>query len=257
MKRPVILISNDDGYFAEGLAAISKKLREFAEIVIVAPDQNCSGVSHKISLSTPLRLRETGENAFALNGSPADCIHIALHVVLRGRKPDLVLAGINHGLNLGEDTAYSGTVAAAYEGQVHGIPSIALSTDRNSSNVFDFKNAANAADRFIRELLKGTLPSQAMWNLNIPPDTPKGLKFTRLDNRNFKSSIIERHDPRGLPYYWIGPYQPSYDAIEGTDFHAYQDGFISATPIKVEMTHNQVLSTVQNTPSFQDLFKGI
>jgi len=242
MKKPLFLLSNDDGYYAEGLSMLVNSMREMADVVIVAPDQNCSGVSHKISLSTPLRLREVAKDSYALNGSPADCIHIALHVILKGQKPDCVISGINHGINLGEDTAYSGTVAAAYEGQVHGIPSIAVSTDRTNINAFHFRNAALAARMFAKKLLNHEVPSDAMWNLNVPPSTCKGIKFTRLDNRSFQSSIIERKDPRGNPYYWIGPYHPVYEATEGTDYEAFQSGYISATPIKVEMTHNQILN---------------
>jgi 5'-nucleotidase len=244
MKKPTILLTNDDGYYAEGLEALYKSLSKLADVIVVAPDQNCSGVSHKISLNTPLRLRKITENIFALNGSPADCIHIALHVVLEGKKPDMVISGINHGLNLGEDTAYSGTVAAAYEGQAHQIPSIAVSTNRSSSHLYEFKHACHTSRLFVQKILAGELPDHCMWNLNIPAEKPLGVKFTRLDSRSFQSSIIKRSDPRGEPYYWIGPYHPVYDAEEGTDFHAFKAGYVSATPLKVEMTHYQVLDSI-------------
>jgi len=246
MKRPCILLTNDDGYFAEGLEALCRSLRDIGDLYVVAPDQNCSGVSHKISLSTPLRLREIDQDIYALNGSPADCIHIALNVILKDKQPDIVVSGINHGLNLGEDTAYSGTVAAAYEGQVHGIPSLAISTDRSGSNLYNFKNASIVARLFALQILDGKLPTECMWNLNVPPEKPKGIQFTRLDSRSFQSSIIKRNDPRDEPYYWIGPYHPVYDSEEGTDYHAYQSGYVSATPIKVEMTHNQILRSIQS-----------
>ncbi|PIE01691.1 MAG: 5'/3'-nucleotidase SurE [Acidobacteria bacterium] len=244
MSKPLLLLSNDDGYFAEGLQALARTMRDIADILVVAPDQNCSGVSHKISLSTPLRLRKVDRNTYALNGSPADCIHVALHVLMKDRKPDLVLSGINHGVNLGEDTAYSGTVAAAYEAQAHGIPALAVSTNQTKSGLFHFKNTARVARLFARKVLNGEIANTAMWNINVPPLSSRGMKFTRLDNRSFKSSVIERKDPRGIPYYWLGPYHPTYEAVEGTDYSAYREGFISATPLKIDMTHNRVLNSM-------------
>lgn len=256
MGRPLILLCNDDGYFAEGLNALHQALKELGDCTVVAPDQNCSGISHKISISTPLRIREVKDSVYTLNGSPVDCIHVALHVILKDRKPDLIVSGINHGLNLGEDTAYSGTVAAAYEGQVHGIPSVAISTDRSLGGVFSFKHVAQIARKFCGDLLAGDLPRGAMWNLNIPADPVQGLKFTSLDSRSFQSSVIERKDPRGQAYYWIGPYQPNFESMEGTDYDAFKKGFISATPLKVEMTHFDVLRSINESPCLTGDYLG-
>ncbi|MCB1043240.1 MAG: 5'/3'-nucleotidase SurE [Acidobacteria bacterium] len=242
-----ILVSNDDGYFAEGIAILREALRPLGRVISVAPDRDCSGISHKLSIHTPLRLREVGDDAYAVNGSPADCIHLAIHAVLDDQKPDVVISGINHGLNLGEDVAYSGTVAAAYEGFAQGIPSIAVSAGRSHGS-FNFVGAAEVAVDFARKVIEGDpVFRQAVWNINVPHDPIRGVRYARLDNRSFKSSVVKRTDPRGQDYYWLGPYYPEFQRGEKTDYEAYQNGFISVTPLKVEMTHETILDRLLKT----------
>ncbi len=256
MKQPIILISNDDGYFAEGHSALRDALKPLGRVISVAPDRDCSGISHKLSIHTPLRLREVGTDSYAINGSPADCVHLAIHAVLEEEKPDILISGINHGLNLGEDVAYSGTVAAAFEGFAQGIPSIAVSAGR-AQGKYHFESAAQVAFKLTNRLLSGDeLMRQAVWNVNVPPGDLRGVRFARLDNRSFKSSVVKRTDPRGHDYYWLGPYYPEFKRGEQTDYATYQSGFVSVTPLKVEMTHEQVLTALLKDTSGHGLLTG-
>ncbi len=259
MTSPTILICNDDGYFAEGLIALRDALQPLGRVIVVAPSQDNSGVSHKITLNTALRLRQVDDDFYAVTGTPVDCVHLAVHGVLEDRKPDLLISGVNHGLNLGEDTAYSGTVAAAYEGYVQGIPSMAVSTGwMKGPGGFRFENAQKAARALAESCLAGDpLLRQAVWNINVPGDEVKGMRITRLDKRSFKSSVVKRKDPRGVPYYWIGPYFAEFDSAEDTDYAAYHAGYITATPLKVEMTHFETLAAcAERQTSWQSLFKS-
>jgi 5'-nucleotidase len=241
-ENPTILLCNDDGYFAEGLRVLREALMPLGRVVVVAPQQDCSGVSHKITIDQAMRLRKVDTDFFAANGSPVDCIHLGLHGVLEGQKPDLVVSGINHGPNLGEDTTYSGTVSAAYEGFLNGIPSLAVSTGRHEGR-FHFKNAARFAYKLAAKALKGDdLFKQAVWSLNVPPEPCKGIKVCRLDSRSFQGRLVKREDPRGRPYYWHGPYYPEFAATEDSDYAYYKSGYAALTPIKVEMTHHDLLS---------------
>lgn len=254
-KRPLILLCNDDGFFAAGIRALHAALKPIAEVVIVAPDKDQSGVSHKLTLNRTLRIRDVAEGVYAVNGSPVDCIHLALYALMTSRKPDLVMSGINHGLNLGEDTAYSGTVAAAYEAFVHGIPAIAFSTGKDETG-YDFENAGQFAARLAKAALDGELLlKDAVWNVNVPPGQVKGVKVVRLDRRSFKSSMVKRLDPRGEPYYWHGPYYPEFERDHGADFSAYHDGYVAMTPLKVEMTDFSLLEKVAGGKQafFEDL----
>ena len=256
MSRPVILIANDDGYFADGIRHLLEALSPLGRVISVAPDTDCSGVSHKISIHSALRIRQVGEDAYAINGTPADCIHLGVFGILDGVKPDLVVSGINHGPNLGEDTAYSGTVAAAYEANVQGMPAFAISTGKSKQDDgFHFETAATVAYRLARAHFQeeNDFLKRALWNINVPPHAdPDSVRVVKLDKRSFQSSVVKREDPRGVPYYWMGPYYPKFDNLEHTDFAAYREGFISMTPLKVEMTHHDVL----NDFSHQD-FAGL
>ena len=250
MDKPVILICNDDGYFAAGLQCLREALAPLGRVIVVAPNQDCSGSSHKITINTALRLREVAEDFFTTNGSPVDCVHLAIHGVLAGKRPDLLFSGINHGLNLGEDTAYSGTVAAAYEGFVHRIPALAISTGP-IDGVYGFENASRVARALAAKMLAGEENlREALWNVNVPGGDLNGVRFVRLDKRSFKSSVVQQVDPRGQPYYWLGPYYPRFDNQEDTDYAAYQSGYVAITPLRVEMTDFQMLSryTKQDHP---------
>ncbi len=260
MTGPTILICNDDGYFAEGIGKLKEALAPLGRVVSVAPSQDCSGVSHKITINTALRLREMEPGLYSVTGTPVDCVHLAIHGVLEGKMPDLIVSGINHGPNLGEDTAYSGTVAAAYEGYVHQIPSFAISTDWIGKKGFSFDNAQWAAYHLARAHLLDGNPflRRAVWNINVPLGDIKGIRMVRLDRRSFKSSVVKRADPRGVPYYWIGPYIATFDCRERTDYSAFKSGFISMTPLKVEMTHFDVLENYpEEDASFTRIFESI
>jgi 5'-nucleotidase len=230
-----ILVSNDDGVNALGIKTLSRVLSEFAEVVTVAPDRNRSGASHSLTLEVPLRVDKLDETGFySVKGTPTDCVHWAVNHLLEP-DPDLVVAGINHGANLGDDVLYSGTVAAATEGRHMGLPAVAVSLcgDRH------FESAAHYAGLLVRALLRAPLASNQILNVNVP-DLPlteiRGIKVTRLGNRHRSEGVLREFDPRGKPIYWIGPPGAKQDAGEGTDFDAVERGFVSITPLTIDMT---------------------
>ena len=257
MTKPTILVCNDDGYYAEGIQRLRACLAPLGRVITVAPAQDCSGVSHKITLHTALRLREVAPDSFAVSGTPVDCILLALHGVLDGKIPDLLVSGVNHGPNLGEDTAYSGTVAAAYQGFLHGVPSFAVSTGRAAEDDKRFDNACKVSFQLARAHLEGNpYLKRAVWNINVPAEGAlKGIRVVGQDKRSFKSSVVQREDPRGLPYYWIGPYFPEFDRGENTDYAVYRDGYVAMTPLKIEMTHREVLE--ESPIALQEVFQEI
>jgi 5'-nucleotidase len=239
------LISNDDGLSAPGIRILSDRMRQLGEVTIVAPDQNCSGASNSLTLDSPIRIREVGEQTFRVSGTPTDCVHIALTGLL-DKDPDMVLSGINAGANLGDDVIYSGTVAAAMEGRFLGLPALALSLvfeDRPTH----YGTAAEAAARLVAQLRRDPLPADTILNVNIPdlpwPDI-RGFETTRLGHRHRAEPTIREIDPRGRPMYWIGPAGAEQDAGPGTDFDAVRRGYISVTPIHVDLTRYQALEQV-------------
>ncbi len=241
MTKPTILLCNDDGYYAEGIQALRDALGSLGRVISVAPDKDNSGVSHKITINSALRLREVGPDSYAVSGTPVDCVHLALHGVLEGRLPDVMVSGINHGPNLGEATAYSGTVGAAYEAYTHSMPALAISAGQDDG-VYAFEKAGDVAYQLVKAHLDGhPFLREALWNVNVPPGPMKGMRVARLDRRSFKSSVVKRTDPRGQPYYWIGPYHAMFDNEDGTDHAAYCNGYVSISPLKVEMTHHEML----------------
>ncbi|HHQ4695668.1 5'/3'-nucleotidase SurE [Aeromonas veronii] len=235
-----ILVSNDDGVHAEGIRALSEALCACGEVIVVAPDRNRSGASHSLTLEVPLRVTRIAENGFngcesyAVKGTPTDCVHLAVNELVRP-EPDMVVAGINHGANLGDDVIYSGTVAAATEGRHLGYPSIAISLVGKTH----FATAAHYAALLVKGLMKHPLPADQILNVNVP-DLPleqiKGIKTTRLGNRHRAESVICTEDPRGQPIYWIGPPGSQQDAGDGTDFAAIEQGYVSITPLTIDMT---------------------
>ena len=243
-----ILVSNDDGVHAEGIRALSEALRACGEVVVVAPDRNRSGASHSLTLEVPLRVTRLdassfhGIKSYAVKGTPTDCVHLAVNELLRP-EPDMVVAGINHGANLGDDVIYSGTVAAATEGRHLGFPSIAVWLVGKTH----FASAAHYAAQLVRGLMVHPLPADQILNVNVP-DLPleqiKGIRVTRLGNRHRAESVIRTEDPRGQPVYWIGPPGNQQDAGEGTDFAAIEQGYVSITPLTIDMTAYGSLSTL-------------
>ena len=233
--RPLILVSNDDGVAAAGLIALREALTSFADVYTVAPQLEQSAKSHSITLHHPLRFHEVEPRVWAVDGTPADCVYVAFFLAdLLPRRPDLVVSGINHGPNLGNDVHYSGTVAAAREGTLRGVPSIAFS---NSSS--DMEGAAQYAKRFCKQLLGATAPEgqAVLLNVNFPPVPPKGIRATRLGLRLYADEVEVRDDPRGRHYLWIGgPGHVKSHPVEGADTEALDEGLISITPLSIEAT---------------------
>lgn len=235
-----ILVSNDDGYLAPGIIALVNALKPIAEIVVVAPDSNRSGSSNSLTLDRPLSVYQADNGFYFVNGTPSDCVHVALTGGLTF-KPDLIVSGINQGQNMGDDTLYSGTVAAATEGFLFGIPAIAFSQVEKGWTHLD------AAARIVRDLVErgfDMLQKPYLLNINIPnlpQEQIKGIKATRLGKRHESEAVIKTQDPHGREIFWIGPAGKAKDAGEGTDFHAVANGFVSVTPLQIDLTHTAQL----------------
>lgn len=236
-----ILVSNDDGYLATGINVLADALAEIADIIVVAPDRNHSGASNSLTLHSPLRIHAVAENRYFVNGTPSDCVHLALSGFL-DVEPDIVVSGINHGANLGDDVIYSGTVAAAMEGRFLGFPAIAVSLVGPTPTHFDA--AARVACDLVRKLEKDPLPSDAILNVNVPDlpfDRLRGLQATRLGFRHKSEPMIRTKDPRERTIYWIGPAGEGQDAGAGTDFEAISNARVAVTPLKVDLTRHEAL----------------
>ena len=231
-----ILISNDDGYLATGINVLTAALEKVAEVVVVAPDRNRSAASNSLTLKVPLRVSEVAPNRYKVDGTPSDCVHLAVTGFL-DFEPDLVVSGINHGANLGDDVIYSGTVAAAMEGRFLGLPTIAVSLVGNELQ--HFETAAAVASELVQKIERAPLASDVVLNLNVPDvalSELKGVQATRLGFRHKSEQILKDTDPYGRPIYWVGPAGEGQDAGEGTDFFAVRQGFASVTPLKVDLT---------------------
>ncbi|HEX5661244.1 MAG TPA: 5'/3'-nucleotidase SurE [Polyangiales bacterium] len=231
--RPLILLSNDDGVHAKGLLALASALAKLGELYVVAPEREQSASSHRITLAWPLRHRELGNDVHAVDGTPADCVYIALNLQgLLPRRPDVVVSGINHGFNLGMDVVYSGTVAAAREAALRGLKAIAFSADPAA----DFERVAAHAAGLVERMLSLPVEGAALFNVNYPATEPRGVLATRLGRRDYHDVVEARTDPRGRSYYWIGGPVSSHDAAEGVDTAAVDRGFVSVTPLSLQMT---------------------
>lgn len=239
-----ILISNDDGYLAPGINALAEQLATIAEIVVVAPDSNRSGSSNSLTLDRPLRMQRAANGFYSINGTPSDCVHIALTGMLEQR-PDLVVSGINQGQNMGDDTLYSGTVAAATEGFLFGIQAIAFSQVNHGWAELD-SAARLARDIVLRKL--DSLHQPFLLNVNIPNRPYAALDrivATRLGKRHESEPVIRTKDPHGNEIFWIGPVGKAKEASEGTDFHATEQGWVSVTPLQIDLTHNAQLERLR------------
>jgi 5'-nucleotidase len=239
-----ILLSNDDGYFAPGLAALYAALSPIAEVTVVAPERDKSGASNSLTLDRPLSIRKAPNGFFFLNGTPTDCVHMAVTGMLDW-VPDMVVSGINHGSNMGDDTIYSGTVAAATEGFLLGIPSIAVSLVSKSGQ--NFETAAQVAAELVLRQQKSPLSVASLLNVNVP-DIPKdqlqGFEITRLGKRHKAEPVVKTTNPRGDVVYWIGAAGGAADAGPGTDFYATQNNRVSITPLQMDLTHFQHMKSV-------------
>lgn len=239
-----ILVSNDDGVFAPGIRALAEALATIADIDVIAPDRNRSGASNSLTLLDPLRVKRLENGYYSVEGTPTDCVHLAMTGFFDTRA-NLVVSGINDGANLGDDILYSGTVAAAMEGRFLGLPAIAISMA--GSNIKHYETGAEIARRLVLKLQTHSLPSQTIFNVNVP-DLPlneiKGLEVTRLGARHCAEPVVKDNDPRGRPIYWVGPPGAEADAGSGTDFYAVSQARVSITPLHLDMTHYKMFDQV-------------
>jgi 5'-nucleotidase len=232
-----ILLSNDDGYFAPGLNALADALSSLADITVVAPERDRSGASNSLTLDRPLSLRQSNNGFHYVNGTPTDCVHLAVTGMLE-YLPDMVISGINHGANMGDDTVYSGTVAAATEGFLLGVPAIAMSLASPSPT--HFETAARVAADLVRRFQDNAFPQPVLLNVNVPDvpyDELRGMQITRLGKRHKAEPVVKSVNPRGQTVYWVGAAGAAQDAGEGTDFHAVANKFISVTPLQIDLTN--------------------
>lgn len=233
-----IMVTNDDGIHAPGIRALATALAELGTVTVVAPDRERSATGHSLTLHSPLRVFELREGWYAVDGTPTDCVNMGIHNLLT-TPPDLVVSGINHGPNLGDDVTYSGTVAAAMEANLMGIPAIAVSLATFDASDY-FTDAARSALRIARQLVHRGLPTDTFLNVNIPNCTEQeiaGVSITRQGKRSFIGKIVDKTDPRGRKYYWIGSEIPDFQDEEGTDFHAINRRRISVTPLHLDLTN--------------------
>lgn len=232
----LILLTNDDGVHSAGLQALADRLQTLGRIAVVAPDRERSAIGHALTLHAPLRAEEISENRWAVSGTPTDAVNLAIHGLLR-EKPDLVISGINKGGNMGDDLTYSGTVAAAMEATLMGVPAIAISLSSNSFTYSDFTHAADTAVQMATTVLEHGLPADTFINVNVPSDKPRGIRLTRQGKRIYGDAVVQKSDPRGRVYYWIGGGELGFQDLDGTDFHAVQNGYVSVTPLHLDLTN--------------------
>jgi 5'-nucleotidase len=241
-----VLVSNDDGVDAPGILVLARHLSAVGEVVVVAPDRDRSGASNSLTLDQPIRVVQLEDGRYRVAGTPTDCVHLALSGLL-DVEPDIVVSGINNAANLGDDVIYSGTVSAAMEGRHLGLPAIAVSLVTKDHKAVHFDSAAIAVTLLMRKLLVDPLPADTILNVNVP-DLPwsqiRGFSVSRLGRRHRAAGCIAQEDPRGRPMYWIGPPGEAEDDGPGTDFHAVREGYVSITPIHVDLTRYQALEKV-------------
>lgn len=231
-----ILVTNDDGFESTGIKALAQALAQIGKTITIAPDRDNSAVSHSLTMNRPLFVTENSSDSFAVDGTPTDCVAIGIHKILK-TKPDLLVSGINAGPNIGDDISYSGTVSAAVEGTLYSIPSMAISLAGKS---FDYTNAAKIAAELATIILAKGLPENTLLNVNIPSDHEiKGIRVTRQGRRLWQDSIQETYDPWGKKFYWIGGGTPIKDSAADTDVHAIEQGYVSVTPIHLDMTNHE------------------
>jgi 5'-nucleotidase len=237
-----ILVTNDDGYQSEGIKALASALSALGEVTVVAPIQEASAIGHALTLRHVLRLEHIGGRVYSVDGTPTDCVNVAVSRILRGL-PELVVSGINKGWNLGDDVTYSGTVSGALEGALLGIQSMAVSL--RGSREYDFGPAARAAQHLAGLLLEHPLPARTFLNVNVPKGDPKGYRVTVQAARNHVTSVAERHDPKGRPYYWIEEGQDEWQPHDRSDYQAVRDGYVSLTPLHPDLTAHHALAQLE------------
>lgn len=250
-----ILVTNDDGVHSPGIIALFRTMKNLGDAIIVAPDRERSAAGHSLTLHRPLKVEEVREHVYSINGTPTDCVTVGIHKLL-SVKPDLVVSGINKGANLGDDITYSGTVSAAIEGTIFGVPSIAFSL--NADKVYHFETATYFVEKIARFVLDHSLPYDTLLNVNIPnirKDEIKGIKFTRQGKRVYDNSIQETFDPKGEKHYWIGGGRPFWEHGEDTDIEALLAHYVSITPIHLDLTNHDALRLMKSSWSTQDILE--
>lgn len=236
--RPCLLVTNDDGIDAPGLTALAGAVAHLGRIVVIAPDSERSGAGHALTLGRPLRLRSRGADRYVVDGTPTDCVHLGVFNVTGGRPPVLVLSGINPGANLGDDVTYSGTVAAALEGTLLRIPSVAFSVERDAEGEPSFDVAAALASSIAEKILTHGMPPGVLLNVNVPLGAPRGIRITRQGTRTYRAAAVERLDPSGRPYFWIAGADTTPSEEPDGDHAAVREGYVSITPLHADMTHD-------------------
>ena len=240
-----ILITNDDGIHSEGIEALENSMRMIGDVYVVAPESEQSGASHSLTLARPLRIRTIDENHWTVDGTPTDCVTFALNQILPAEKrPHICVSGINHGANLGDDATYSGTVAGAMESTILGVPGIAFSLNANRS--WDFTESARVAQQIVLRALNDGLPDGTLLNVNVPKGTSKGIRITKQGFKTARPVISEHIDPRGKLYYWIGEVREGFRAEGGTDFEAIDEGYVSVSPMRCDLTDYKALVELHN-----------
>lgn len=234
-KRPRILITNDDGYNSNGILALEDGLKEVGDVYVVAPEAEQSGASHSLTLGRPLRIRQIDERHWTVDGTPTDCVTLALNQILpRELRPDICCSGINHGANLGDDATYSGTVAGALESTILGVPGLAFSLTTYSDH--DFTESVKVAKELTQKTIADGIPKWTLLNVNIPKGVPAGIRITKQGFKSARPVISEHKDPRGKLYYWIGEVREGFRAEGGTDFEAIDEDYVSVTPMRSDLT---------------------
>ncbi len=248
---PVLLVTNDDGVHAAGLRALASALQDLGEVHVLAPEREQSACGHALTLHRPLRVERLGERWYAVNGTPSDCVNLAVLGFL-AEPPVLIVSGINHGANLGDDVTYSGTVSAAMEGTLLGVPSVAVSLVEGT----DFEAAARVARLVALRVLTEGLPPKTLLNVNVPAGRPRGVRMTRLGHRVYSQKIVEQRDPRGRLHYWIGGGEPRWETLEGSDMAAVHAGEVSITPLHLDLTNHRALAMLAEwTPALSAQWK--
>ncbi len=234
-KRTRILITNDDGYNSDGILALEEGLKEIGDVYVVAPEAEQSGASHSLTLARPLRIRQIDERHWTVDGTPTDCVTLALNQILPPElRPDICCSGINHGANLGDDATYSGTVAGALESTILGVPGLAFSLTAYSDH--DFAESVKIAKELAQKTISEGIPKWTLLNVNVPKGVPAGIRITKQGFKSARPVISEHIDPRGKLYYWIGELREGFRAEGGTDFEAIDEGYVSVTPMRSDLT---------------------
>lgn len=250
----LILVTNDDGIHSPGLRTLAEALKGLGRVVVVAPDRERSAISHALTLHSPLRAVERGDDCWAVDGTPTDCVNLGIHGLLKAT-PDLVVSGINQGANLGDDLTYSGTVAAAMEATLMGVPALAVSLAADRFAEEDFLWSGRWAAKLAVMVKDHGLPADTFLNVNVPPGCPHGMKLTRQGKRRYADAVVRNIDPRGRSYYWIGAGELSFHDLEGTDVHAVERAWVSVTPLHLDLTNYAAFERLRHweaeTPSIE------